>query len=95
VKSLIADPALKDLQDIKGWYLGQGVPDVGQRFVEEILEQTQNLISHPGMGRAVPEFGQQDIRELLHPPFRLVYLRSSSAVNLVRVWRSERLMGEM
>ncbi|MEO5344581.1 MAG: type II toxin-antitoxin system RelE/ParE family toxin, partial [Gammaproteobacteria bacterium SHHR-1] len=28
----------------------------------------------------------------IHPPFRIVYLRNPSKINLIRVWRSERLL---
>jgi plasmid stabilization system protein ParE len=92
VKLIIARSALNDLQDINSYYLEQGVPAVGQQFVTAILEKMQRLIEHPDSGRKVPEFNQDNIREIIHPPFRAVYLRETSAVNLVRVWRSERLL---
>jgi toxin ParE1/3/4 len=92
VKLIIANSALKDLQDIKACYLEQGVPDIGLQFVSTILTKAQRLIEHPDSGRKVPEFDQEQIRELIYPPFRIVYLRHASAVSLVRVWRSERLL---
>lgn len=57
-----------------------------------ILERLQTLLLHPDSGRKVPEFEQDQIREIIFPPFRLVYLRSSDEISLVRVWRSERLL---
>ncbi len=36
------------------------------------------------------EFNVDDIRELIHKPFRVVYLRESTSIFVVRVWRSER-----
>jgi len=38
----------------------------------------------------VPEFNADDVRELIHKPFRVVYLRESTSIFVVRVWRSER-----
>lgn len=92
MKIIIARSALSDLQDIKTYYLEQGVPNIGQKFVNAILEVVQRLRDHPDSGRKVQEFDQDHIREIIHPPFRVVYLRNVSSVNLVRVWRSERLL---
>ena len=89
---LVARSALEDLQTIKAYYREQGVPEIGQRFVDDILQSLQRLNDHPDSGRMVPEFGQEHIREILHPPFRVVYLRSPSSISLIRVWRSERLL---
>ena len=92
MKIIIARSALSDLQEIKTYYLEQGVPDIGQKFVNAILENVQRLRDHPDSGRKVPELDQDYIREIIHPPFRVVYLRNVSSVNLVRVWRIERLL---
>jgi toxin ParE1/3/4 len=92
VKIVIARSALSDLQGIKAYYLEQGVPDIGQKFVNAILKNVQRLRDHPDSGRKVPEFNQDHIREIIQPPFRVVYLRNASTVNPVRVWRSERLL---
>jgi len=92
MKLVIAQSALSDLQDIKSYYLEQGVPKIGHQFVSAILKKAQRLIDHPDSGREVPEFAQEEIREIIYPPFRIVYMRHASVVYLVRVWRSERLL---
>lgn len=92
MKIIISRSALSDLQEIKAYYLKQGVPDIGQKFVNAILKDVQRLRDHPDSGRKVPEFNQDRIREVIHPPFRVIYLRDPSSVNLVRAWRSERLL---
>ena len=89
---MIAQSALADLQNIKASYQHQGVPEIGVHFVSAILERLQTLLLHPDSGRKVPEFEQDQIREIIFPPFRLVYLRCSDEISLVRVWRSERLL---
>lgn len=61
-------------------------------YTRSILKSVQRLRDHPDSGRKVPEFDQEHIREVIHAPFRVVYLRDASSVNLVRVWRSERLL---
>ena len=86
----LAQSALSDLLAIKAWYLEQGVPHIGQRFVTDILAAVQRLTTQPESGRMVPEFNQANIREIILPPFRVVYLREADCISLIRVWRSER-----
>jgi plasmid stabilization system protein ParE len=88
----LAASAVADLEAIAGWYAEQGVPEIGVRFIGEILEQIEALQDHPQMGRIVPEFDQTALRELIHPPFRIVYRCTPRRVQVVRVWRSERLL---
>ena len=84
--------AIDDLKAIKEYYSEQGVPQVGQDFVATIVEHIETLNVHPDIGRVVPEFNDENIRELIHSPFRVVYLRESKSIKIVRVWRSERLL---
>lgn len=86
----IAQSALEDLQAIRAYYREQGVPHVGDDFVAAILAHCAMLQTHPDAGRVVPEFNLNHIRELIHAPFRVVYLRQTKDVVLIRVWRSER-----
>jgi len=88
----LAESASRDLEALRAGYGEQAVPDVGERFVVEILQRVEALIHHPDLGGVVPEFGQPFLRELIHPPFRVVYRREPECVRVVRVWRSERLM---
>lgn len=87
-----AESAIADLEALMSWYAEQGVPEVGERFVEEIVTRIEALRPHPEMGRIVPEFDQPYLRELIHPPFRIVYRLDPRQVRVVRVWRSERLL---
>jgi plasmid stabilization system protein ParE len=87
-----AESAIADLEAIRTWYAEIVVPDVGDRFVEEIVTRAEALRDYPDMGRIVPEFDQPFLRELIHPPFRIVYRRDPKHVRIVRVWRSERLL---
>ncbi len=86
----LAEAALADLESVREWYASQGVPDVGERFLAEILGRVRTLRDHPEMGRIVPEFDQPTLRELIHPPYRIVYRLDESRLYVVRVWRSER-----
>ena len=92
IKISLVESAIKDLEDILNYYSEQKVPHVGKRFVSQVLEDIECLKNQPDMGRIVPEFEQNRLRELIRPPFRIVYLRESSKIRIVRVWRSERLL---
>jgi plasmid stabilization system protein ParE len=89
---IFAESAVVDLEKIREYYLEQQVPEVGDRFVREIVALIEDLPTHPDRGRVVPEFNQSRLRELIHPPFRIVYRSDSQSLSIVRVWRSERLM---
>ena len=84
--------AIDDLKEISAYYLEQGIPQIGQDFVASIIEHIERLSMHPDIGRVVPEFNDESIRELIHSPFRVVYLRDSKSIKIIRVWRSERLL---
>ena len=87
-----AESALTDLESMRTWYAEQGVPDVGERLLGEIVAAIEVLANHPDMGRIVPEFGQPLLRELIRPPFRIVYRRDPKCVRVFRAWRSEHLL---
>ena len=87
-----AASAIKDLEDVQAYYLGEGVPDVGKRLIAEIVAKIERLGSHPQSGRVVPEFNVEHLREIISPPFRIVYRHDKNKVRIVRVWRSERLL---
>jgi plasmid stabilization system protein ParE len=87
-----SESAVTDLEAIRNWYALEGVPDVGDRFVDEILGDVEALRDHPEIGRIVPEFNRPFLRELIRPPFRIVYRRDPNCVRIVRVWRSAQLL---
>ncbi len=92
MKILISGSAFDDLESMLDYYREQGVPEVGQNFASAIFDHIQTLTDHPDIGRMVPEFSEETIREIIHPPFRIVYLREPTTVQIIRVWRSERLL---
>ena len=92
MKIYLADSAIDDLRKLQLYYDEQLVPQVGNRFITEILDRIETLMNNPDIGRIVPEFDADNIRELIHKPFRMVYLRESTSIFVIRVWRSERIL---
>jgi plasmid stabilization system protein ParE len=87
-----AQAAHDDLRDIMDWHAAQGVPHVGTRLAQEVVDRVRQLAAFLDSGKTVPEFDNPSLRELEHPPFRIVYRHDDGAVTIARVWRSERLM---
>ena len=92
MKITFSNSAFADLESIIHYYSTESIPEVGKRLVSEIFEHIEVLLEHPEIGRVVPEFDENHIREIIHPPFRIVYLREETKVQIIRVWRSERLL---
>ena len=92
MKISFSKSAIEDLSAIKAYYREQGIPKIGKDFVATIVAHIETLAIHPDIGRIVPEFCDESIRELIHAPFRVIYLRDGKSINIVRVWRSERLL---
>ena len=88
----VTESAFADLESIRVWYAEQGIPDIGERLIGEIVASIEALANSPDMRRIVPEFDQPFLRQLIRPPFRIVYRRNPKHVRVVRLWRSERLL---
>lgn len=87
-----AESAICDLEDIRIYYTELQIQQVGERFISEIISDIETLPANPEIGRQVPEFQMPSIRELIRPPFRIVYVLNEANIQIIRVWRSERLM---
>ena len=92
MKISVSTSAFEDLENIIAYYKEQGVSDIGNNFTKAIIEHIQVLSNHPDLGRVVPEFEQEHIREIIHKPFRVIYQRNVNSIEIIRVWRSERLL---
>ena len=92
MKIEFAESAVCDLEDIRSYYTEQQVPQVGENFILEIISHIETLPDNPEIGRQVPEFQMPSIRELIHTPFRIVYVLNEASIQIIRVWRSVRLM---
>jgi toxin ParE1/3/4 len=92
MKILVTDSAKEDLKSIQEYYRELDIPDIANKQISEILEKAEHLIDHPESGRIVPEFNDIQIRELISPPYRVVYLLTDHAIQIIRVWRSERTL---
>lgn len=86
----LSESAVRDLEDVREWYVSQSAPQLGERLLSEVMLEIEQLSEFPESGRIVPEFDTPWLRELVRPPFRIVYRLGNEHVRIVRVWRSER-----
>jgi toxin ParE1/3/4 len=42
-----AESALRDLEEVRSWYMEQGVSEVGTRLVSEVFQRVEALANHP------------------------------------------------
>jgi len=89
LKILISDFAYSDLEAIKAYYTEEGVPHIGEQFIDSIIEHIETLPANPDIGRKVPEFNTDKIRELIHGPFRVVYLSEEQSIHVIRIARHD------
>ncbi len=92
MKITLALSAYADLESIETYYTKQEVSHIGSEFISQIFEKIEHLTSHPKMGRVVPECNIEHTRELIFPPFRIIYTTKNNAIQIIRIWRSERLL---
>ena len=50
MKVTLAESAVRDLEEIRAYYDGEGVPDVGADVVAKILERIEGLADFPDVG---------------------------------------------
>ena len=94
-RCVLTEAALADLRSLLNWYEVQGDPDTGIRLTQALLSRIEQPEQFPLSGRQVPEFDQPSLRELIQPHYRIVYRLVGSAVQVLRIWRSERLLPEV
>lgn len=92
MKISITESAYQDLADIRAHYLLEGIEHIGKKHISEVFSKIDILNDHPQMGRVVPEYGLIALREIIYPPYRIVYLTKTDEIQVIRVWRSERLL---
>ena len=57
----LAESAVRDLEELRLWYVEQDAAAAGERTLRRMLDSIRLLEDLPDLGRIVPEFGQ--------PPF--------------------------
>ncbi len=83
--------AVDDLRSIRT-FIERDSPRYARLVIERLFESVSRLEAFPRSGRVVPEIGRPEIRELIVGEYRVVYRTEASAVVIVTVFRSSRLL---
>jgi plasmid stabilization system protein ParE len=73
-------------------FIARDDPGAASRLVDRLVDRTEALASHPHRGRRLPEIPRSGLRELLVGNYRIVYRRSSKAIEVFTVFEGHRLL---
>jgi plasmid stabilization system protein ParE len=76
-----------------GRFIARDKPGAARRWVEVLRRRAIEAAEQPMAGRMVPELDRQDIREVILRGYRIVYRVRGSAVEILTVFESHRLLG--
>ena len=65
-------------------------PGAAARLVDRLIDRGDALADHPDRGRRLPELPESGLRELIVGNYRLVYRRTSVAVEVLTVFEGHR-----
>ena len=81
--------AFEDLASMRS-YIAKDSPAYADLTVQRIVAVVERLGQFPDSGRVVPERQSSDLREVIVGKYRVVYRRSTDAVEIVTVFRGSR-----
>ena len=82
--------ALQDLRQL-GRYIASHNPAAARRLIQRLRAKVSGIPQFPLMGRVVPELMQNDIREVLEKNYRIVYLVTDDAIEVITIFEAHRL----
>ena len=84
--------AVDDLTVI-GTYFERTSPQYARSIVARLYSAPEMLADHPLSGRSVPEVGVEHIREITREGYRIVYVVSDDAVEILAVLHGRQDIG--
>lgn len=65
-----------------------------RKTINDILNQIEDLMLFPYMGRKVLEYNINNISELIYKSYRIIYEVESNKILIRRIWHSSRLLSK-
>lgn len=75
-------------------YIARDDPIAAQRWVENLIQRTEDLTEQPLMGRKLPEMPRGPLRELIEGNYRIVYRVAGEVIEILTVFERHRLLRE-
>ena len=89
MRVLWTDAALSQLEAIRD-YLSQTSPGYARRFVERLVNRSEQVAAFPRSGRMVPEYEIDEVRQVVESSYRLIYLIKEDQVEILAVIHTSR-----
>ncbi len=89
MKVLWTDQAFERLAEIEE-YIARDDPAIAERFIDRLIDRSQALADHPGLGRTLPELPGSEFRELVEGNYRIVYRLQGDTVVVLTVFEGHR-----
>lgn len=89
MKVLWTDQAFERLAEIEE-YIARDDPATAERFIDRLIERSQALAGHPGLGHTLPELPGSGFRELVEGNYRIVYRLQGDSVVVLTVFEGHR-----
>jgi len=81
--------AVADLEEIRA-FIEADSPAWAELTLRRLVAAVERLHQFPDSGRMVPERRSPELREVLSGPYRIVYRRAATPVEIVTVFRASR-----
>jgi plasmid stabilization system protein ParE len=81
--------AADDLQAIHD-FVARDSAYYARLVVERLVESIEQLKQFPDSGRVVPELDDPHIREIVRSPYRIVYRRNATIVEILTIFHASR-----
>jgi toxin ParE1/3/4 len=85
--------AVEDLLKI-GRFIAEDNPPAARRWVERLRQRARQAAEFPQAGRMVPEHSRPELREVIVRNYRIVYLVTEDAIEVLTVFEGHRLLPE-
>jgi len=66
-------------------YIADNSVYYAEKFVDELLERVELLITFPTMGRIVPEIDCENTREVFHHSYRIMYHLADEMIYITQI----------
>ena len=73
-------------------FVARDDPRAAARLVNRLIDRGDGLAEYPERGRRLPELLESGLRELIVDNYRIVYRRTSRAVEVLTVFEGHRLL---
>lgn len=85
------EPAISDLDELADFIALENA-DAARRFVQRVFDAVSRLEKFPLSGKCPKELPEGRYREIVVPPCRIFYRVAKTAVYVLHVMRSERVL---